>query len=686
MADYSTESIRNIVLTGHMSAGKTTLAEALLARTGVLGMAGSVEKGTTVADFDELEKSHGHSLESALVHFDYRDVHINLIDTPGCPDFFGRALAVLPAVETCAVVINAAVGLEPIAQRMLEAAAQRGHDRIVIVNHIDAAGVDLAALLNQIRETVGHECLPLNLPAGGASRVIDCFFDPESQDTDFASVDTAHTEIVDQVVELDEALMERYLEQGQSLTPAQLHEPFEAALREGHLVPVCFVSAATGAGIDELLRVFAELMPNPAEGNPPLFMKATNGTSVPVGVMPDPARHVLAHVFKISIDPFVGRLAVFRIHQGTISRDSQLFIGDGRKPFRVGHLFRLQGKDHTEVERGIPGDICAVAKVDAIHFDAVLHDSHDEDHIHLQPLESAPPMFGLAITARSRGDEQKLSDALQKLAAEDPSLLIEHHASFNETVLRGLGELHLRIVLEKLEKRYHVEVDTHPPKIAYRETITVPAKGHYRHKKQTGGAGQFGEVYLRVEPLPRGGGFEFVDAVVGGAIPRQFIPAVEKGVRQAMEEGAIAGYPLQDIRVTVYDGKHHSVDSKEVAFIAAGRKAFLEAVHKARPVVLEPLVEADIETPATALGDITSDLSTRRGRISDTRPKTNGTTAIHAIVPLAELENYSSRLQSLTAGEGAFSMTFSHYEAVPAHIQQNLAGAFKAAPGDGASA
>lgn len=682
MPGYSTESLRNIALTGHTGSGKTTLVEALLARTGAIGNAGSVEQRNTVTDFEELEKLHGHSLETALTSLEHVGRHINLIDTPGAPDLLGRALAVLPAVETCAVVINAPAGIERVSQQMLEAARERNHDCLIIINHIDADGVDLAALLSQICETFGAQCLPLNLPAERGSRVVDCFFEPESAATDFAAVATAHTEIVDQVVELDEALMELYLEQGQSLSAEQLHAPFEAALREGHLIPVCFVSARTGAGIDQLLRIFAELMPNPAEGNPPLLLKDIGDQSVPITVVPDPDRHVLAHVFKVVIDPFVGKLAVFRIHQGSVTRDSQLFIGDARKPFRVAHLFTLKGGEHAEIERGIPGDICAVAKIEAIDYDAVLHDSHEEDHIHLRPLDMPQPMYGLAIKAKSRGDEQKISETLHKLAAEDPSLRVEYHASLNETVLRGQGELHLRLVLEKLKTRYHVEVETCPPRIAYRETITVAAEGHHRHKKQSGGAGQFGEVYLRIEPLPRGGGFEFVDAVVGGAIPRQFIPAVEKGVRQAMEEGAIAGYPLQDIRVTVYDGKHHSVDSKEVAFVSAGRKAFLDAVSNARPVVLEPLVTTEIETPAETVGDITSDLAARRGRINDTRPKNNGTASIAAAVPLAELENYSTRLQSMTGGIGHYSMTFSHYEPVPPHIQQNLTRNYKSAGGE----
>ncbi|MGH8247927.1 MAG: elongation factor G, partial [Gammaproteobacteria bacterium] len=557
MAAYSTADIRNIALVGQGGAGKTILVEALMMRAGAIGQMGSVQKGTTVSDFDPQEKAHQHSLDSAIVSVDYHGGHINLIDTPGYPDFLGRALAILPAVETCAVVIDAQTGIDMVSTRMMAVAKERKLDRLIIVNKIDMEHVDLGGLLRRIQEAFGPECLPINLPAAKGREVVDCFFHPSGKQTDFLSVAEAHTNIVDQVVELDEKLMELYLEQGEELSPDQLHDPFEKALREDHLVPVCFVSAATLVGIDELLEIFTKLMPNPLEGNPPPFLKGEGEKAEPIQISADPARHALAHVFKVHIDPFVGRLGVFRIHQGTITKDSQLFIGDGRKPFKVGHLLQLQGKDHIEIQKGTPGDICAVAKVDEVHFDAVLHDSHDEDQIHLRSMALPEPMFGLAIQTKSRGDEQKISDALHKLRAEDPSLLVEHHASLNETVIRGLGELHLRMVLEKLKDRYNVEVETRPPRIPYRETITAKAEGHHRHKKQTGGAGQFGEVFLRVEPLPRGAGFEFVDDVVGGVIPRQYIPAVEKGVRQALVQGAIAGYALQDMRVIVHDGKYH---------------------------------------------------------------------------------------------------------------------------------
>ncbi len=677
MAGYSTEDIRNIVLVGHGNSGKTTLVEAMLSRSGAISSAGSVERGNTVSDFDPQEKEHKHSLNSTIVSMDYHGGHINLIDTPGYPDFMGRALAVLPAVETCAVVINAQTGIEMMTRRMMEVAKDRGLDRLIIVNKIDADQVDLKKLIAQIREAFGSECLPINLPAENNQKVVDCFFSPSGDETDFSSVTEAHTHIVDQVVELDEDLMEIYLEQGEEISPDQLHDPFEQSLREGHLVPVCFVSAETGAGMNELLEIFARLMPNPNEGNPPQFLKGEGDDSVPIEVIPDPGKHALAHVFKINVDPFVGKLATFRIHQGTLNKESQLFIGDGRKPFKVGHLFKLQGKEHSEVTSGIPGDICAVAKIDDIHFDAVLHDSHDEDQLHLRTLDIPAPMYGLAIDVKSRGDEQKISDALHKMVEEDPSIIVEHHAKMNETVIRGLGELHLRIMLDKLKNHYHVDVTTRPPRIAYRETITTNAEGHYRHKKQTGGAGQFGEVFLRVEPLPRGSGFEFVDKVVGGVIPRQFISSVEKGIQQVLDEGVVAGYPLEDIKVTVYDGKHHSVDSKEVAFVAAGKKAFINAVQNSKAVVLEPIVDITITVPSGAMGDITADLSGKRGRISNTEAMAGGFTMISGTVPLSELENYQSRVKSISGGTGSYSVEFSHYDQVQPRIQKELVSAYR---------
>ena len=670
MANYATEDIRTVALVGQGACGKTTLAEALLVKAGALPAAGSVERGTTVSDFDPLEKQYQHSLRSSLLHCETNGKRIHIIDTPGFPDFIGQAIGALDAVETAAIVINAQAGVEMITSRMMDWSAKRKLCRLVIVNKIDAENVDLPAVLATIQAAFGKECLPINLPADGGKRVVDCFFTP-SGDADFSSVEAAHRALVDQVVEVDEELMSLYLEQGE-VEPDQLHAPFEKALREGHLMPVCFVSARTGAGLNELLQIFDKLLPNPTEGNPPLFTKGESAAAVEFRSEPDPKKHVLAHVFKVVMDPFVGKLGIFRVHQGTVTRDTQLFVGDGRKPFKVGHLFMLQGGKNVEIDRVVPGDLAAVAKVDDIDFDCVLHDSHDEDHIHMQPLEFPTPMHGVAIEPKRRGDEQRISDVLHRMTAEEPTLTVEHDTTLNETVLWGLGDLHLRSVLERMASQFKLEVTTRPPRIPYRETITAPAEGHHRHKKQTGGAGQFGEVYLKIEPLPRGAGFEFVNTVKGGAIPTSLIPAVQKGVEQVLTSGPLAGFPLQDVRVNVYDGKYHPVDSKEVAFVSAGRKAFLDAIAKARPIVLEPVVGVEINCPAANMGDVTGDLSSRRGQVTGTKTLQAGTLAVTGLAPLGELEGYAARLKSMTGGQGAWSMELSHYEQAPPLLQQQL--------------
>ena len=672
MADYATPSIRTVALVGHGGAGKTSLAEALLARSGGIAAAGSVEKGTTVSDFDPLERQFQHSLRASLLHLDTPDARIHLVDTPGFPDFIGQAIGALDAVETAAVVVNATAGVEMITSRMMQWAADRRLCRLVIVNKIDAENVDCEAVLASIRAAFGNECLPINLPADGGKRVVDCFFNP-SGTADFSSVADAHQALVDQVIEVDEELMAKYLEQGESIEAGQLHAPFEKALREGHLVPVCFVSARTGAGVGELLDVLVKLAPNPAEGNPPLFTKGEGEAATEFHSAPDPKKHVLAHVFKVVVDPFVGKLGVFRVHQGTVTKDTQLYIGENKKPFKVGHLLLLQGGKHVEIDRAVPGDIAAVAKVDEIGFDCVLHDSHDEDRIHMKPLAFPTPMHGVAIAPKRRGDEQRLSDVLHKMCAEDPTLSVEHDATLNETVLRGLGDLHLRSTLDRMANQFKLEVETRPPRIPYRETITGRADGHHRHKKQTGGAGQFGEVYLRIEPLPRGSGFEFVDEVKGGTIPTQFIPAVQKGVEQVLTSGPVAGYPLHDVRVIVYDGKSHAVDSKEVAFVAAGKKAFLDAIGKARPIVLEPIVSLEVHCQADKMGDIAGDLSSRRGQVTGTQTLAAGALAVIGTAPLAELDGYGSRLKAVTGGHGSYTMALARYEPAPPNVQQNLA-------------
>ena len=683
-APASAIPIRTLALVGPAAAGKTCLAEALLQQSGMIGAVGSIERGSTVSDHDPLERRMLHSLSTSVLHLNHRDTRIHLLDTPGSADFLGQSLPALEAVETAAIVINATAGIEPMAVRMMAQAAERGLDRLIVINRIDAPGADPQALLAQLQGAFGREVLPLNLPANGGTEVVDCWFDPEAQpghEADFSSVSAAHRALVEQVVEVDGDLVERYLNEG-DVDARELHAPLEQALREGHLIPVVFVSAKTGAGVAQLLDVIVHLMPDPSEGNLPDFYKGEGSEAQLMHARVDPAAHVLAHVFKVAIDPYVGKLGLFRIHQGTVSKDSQLYVGDGRRPFKVGHLFLMQGKDHVEIAQAGPGDIVAVAKVDEIAYDAVLHDAAEDDHIHLKPLAFPEPLHGQALKPRRHGDEQRLADVLAKLAAEDPCLRVERAADTDETIVYGLGELHLRVMLERLRETYHVEVDTAPPRIAYRETITGAAQAQYRHKKQSGGAGQFGEVHLQIEPLPRGAGFEFVDKVKGGAIPGVFIPAVEKGIRAAMDAGVISGHPVVDVRVTVLDGKHHSVDSKEIAFVTAGKKAFIAAMREAGPIVLEPIAAIDIHAPEAVLGDITGDLTSRRGLVHDTSGAGDGwTAATHRVVrgqaPLSELMSYQLRLNALTSGAGSYTLALSHYEPVPPAVQKALVAGFK---------
>ncbi len=678
-AQIDLHHIRTLALVGPAAAGKTTLAEALLQQAGVIGAVGSVEKGSTVSDYDPIERRMQHSLHSSVMHLNHGSTRIHLLDTPGNADFLGQSLPALEAVETAAIVINATTGIEPMAVRMMAYAAERQLDRMIIVNRIDAPGVKPADLLAQIQATFGRECLPLNLPASGGAEVVDCWFAPAAQpghEADFSSVAAAHRALVEQVVEVDGEFVDRYLNEG-DVPATELHAPLEQALREGHLIPVFFVSAKTGVGVAQLLDVVTQLLPDPTEGNLPDFYKGEGAQAQLMHAQVDAAQHVLAHVFKVAVDPYVGKMGVFRIHQGTVSKDSLLYVGDGRKPFKVGHLFMLQGKDHVEVPSALPGDIVAVAKVDEIAYDAVLHDAAEDDHIHLKPLPFPVPVHGLALKPKRHGDDQRLAEVLAKLAAEDPCLKVEQVAATHETVVYGLGELHLRVVLERLRETYRVEVDTAPPRIAYRETIVGNAQAQYRHKKQTGGAGQFGEVHLQIEPLPRGAGFEFVDVVKGGTIPGQFIPAVEKGVRLAMEAGVIAGHPVVDLRVTVLDGKHHSVDSKEIAFVTAGKKAFIQAMKEASPIVLEPVVDVEITSTEAWIGDITGDLASRRGEVRGTDALAGGQAAVRAQVPLSELSGYQLRLNSITRGEGRYTLALSHYAAVPPNVQAEMVKGFQ---------
>lgn len=673
------ENVRALAFLGHAGAGKTTLIEQLLATSGAIPQAGSVEKGSTVCDYDPLEREHQHSAKLSAVHLAHDGAKVFLLDTPGFPDFAGQAMAALDAVETVVTVINPQNGIEISASRAMLWAQTRKLCRVLVVNRIDAERLDFEQVVRDLQANFGRECLPINLPADNCGRVIDCFFNLSGEATDFSSITDAHRAIVEQIVEVDEALMERYLG-GEEIEAEALHVAFERALREGHLIPILFSSARTGAGLAELLDFIVKLAPNPLEGNPPLFEKWPGGDAdgaEPLVVSHDKEAHVIAHVFKVEVDPYMGKVGTLRVLQGTLTPDSMVYVGEARKPVRVAHLYAVQGKQLLPIPSAGPGDICAVTKMEDLVFDAVLHDAPEDAVIHFRPLHFPHAVYGLAVRVKRKGDEQKLAEVLHRLSLEDPGLHVESDLTTHEVVIRGQGELHLGRVLERMRAQYKLEVDSHPPTIPYRETVSQPAEGHHRHKKQSGGAGQFGEVFLRISPLTRGEGFRFKDEVKGGAIPGVFIPAVEKGVREVLAAGAIAGFPVQDIQVTVYDGKTHPVDGKEIAFVTAGKKAFLEAIKNARPIVLEPLVTLEITVPDTAIGDVSGEISSRRGQITNTGTARAGMVAINARAPLAELSDFQTRLKSITGGQGSYTLEMDDYETAPPNVQQQLVAAFR---------
>jgi elongation factor G len=675
-APHAMQALRSLALLGASGSGKSALTQALLQTAGV----------PAHTDPDPLERRHHHTLQTAVHTGEYQGVTLQLLDTPGLADFIGQALPALGAVDTAAIVIDAATGPDAQALQWMAQAEQRGLDRLIIVNKIDEPGCDPAATLARIQATWGRHCLPLNLPAHQGKEVVDCWFQPHAtsgHEPDFLSVESAHQALVEQVVEVDAGFVERYLTEG-DIDPHELHAPLEQALREGHLVPVCFVSARSGAGVAELLAAIVHLLPHPGEGNPPLMVLGVGDQAQALPVQAEPDAPLLAHVFKLVFDPYLGKLGVVRVHQGRLLREAPLYLGAGRKPVRASHLYRLQGQQFIEVDSALPGELVALAKLDEAQLYDVLHDSPNDGQIHLHPPSFPRPVHGLVIEPKRHGDEQRLWETLAKLVAEDPCLRLERHPQTHESVVYSLGELHLRLLLERLGDLHHFELLTRAPRIAYRETISAAAEGHHRHKKQSGGAGQFGEVFLRVEPLPRGSGLVFEDAVKGGAIPGVYMPAVEKGVRLAAQTGVISGHPVDDLKVIILDGKHHSVDSKEIAFVTAGRKALAEAVRAAQPVVLEPVVHMAIHVPVHSVGDVTGDLASRRGEVlgtsdlsSDLAKQRAEHTTVRARVPLAELSAYQSRLNALTGGQGRYTYEDSHYAIVPVPVQQALVQAWK---------
>ncbi|TMQ11292.1 MAG: elongation factor G [Deltaproteobacteria bacterium] len=666
VSGFQPAAISNIVLLGHTGAGKTTLAEAILHRCGAIPRLGSVKDGSTTGDFEPEARAHQHSTSACLMFGTYAGRQINVIDTPGSAELVGHALAALPAVEIAVIVVNAAAGIELGTRHLFHAAGEAGMARMVVVNHIDEHLAKLPGLVDDLRATFGASLHCINLPTGGGKDVIDCF-EHDTGTADFGSVEDAHKEMLESTIEMDDADLERYLS-GEAIEPAKLRADLVEAMNRGHVVPILFTCATQEVGIDNLLHILVEDSPTPATAKP---RRVRRGEEL-VPVACDPAAALLAQVFKVVTDPYLGKVAMVRVLQGRIDGTTAFVAGNSKKPLKAGHLLKVQGRKHVELgNQAFAGDIVAIAKLDELRADTILHDPAGPDDVAAFRPKYPVPTYSLALTLKNKADEVKLSAAMGRLVEEDPTLRAGQDPETHELVLSGIGELHLRIALEKLKNRFSLEATGRQPTIAYHETITGNAEGHYRLKKQTGGAGQFGEVYLRVEPLPRGTGFEFVDDVVGGTIPTQYIPACEKGCQDSLDRGVVAGFPVHDVRAIVYDGKSHPVDSKDSAFRTAAKYAMKDAMSKAKPVLLEPIAALEISVPDRYTGDITGDLKNRRGQVVGVDME-GGLTIIRAQAPVAELGRYASQLRAMTGGHGNFTMEVSRYDVVPTLIQQRL--------------
>ncbi|MDX1962138.1 MAG: elongation factor G [Pirellulales bacterium] len=687
MPKLEMSNIRNIALCGHGHSGKSTLADKLLVVTGAINKAASVDDGTSICDFDAIEKEHHYSIESHIVHFDYQGVRFNVIDTPGYPDFIGQTIAALHAVETAIIVINAHAGIEVNTRRVFAEAGKIGLGRIILIDKMDADNVDFERLVAEIQDVFGKQCLPLEVPVGqgqGFKGVIDTLHPPANSAGAIVDPNSINTPLIETIIEVDEETTAHYFD-GIPPTDEELSRDILQSIREGHLIPILEVSGKTGVGVQELLDELL-LCTLPPDAIPRTALDE-NGTEVPLAE--DPAGPLVAQVFKTRIDPYVQKLSYLRIYNGTLKKEDSVHISGGRKNIKITQILEVQGSEHKPVDSAGPGEIVALAKQEDLHTNTTLGPWT------MAPIKFPTPMVGVAAAPRNRADEAKLSGALHKLTEEDSTLTIDRDPQTKEMVIHGMSELHLSVVRERLQKRDKVEIDTHEPKIPYRETIQIKAEGNYRHKKQSGGRGQFGEVHFRMFPLPLGAkpeefctkerfphlrehryhpelNFLFVDSIVGGSIPNNFLPAIEKGCLERIERGVIAGQPVRNICIEVHFGKYHDVDSSEAAFKIAAAMCFKNTFLTAKPSLLEPIVTLTVTVPNDKIGDISSDLSTRRGRVLGMDAAGGGLQSVSALVPLAEITTYARSLSSITGGAGSYSLEFSHYDVVPPNIQKQI--------------
>lgn len=663
MALHQPSDIRNIAFMGHSGSGKTSLAEALLHKTGVTNRLGSVPDKTSILDYAEDEQESSHSIDSSLCFVSHGGNHINVVDTPGANAFSGQAVAALAGVETGVLVLSAPAGIEVNSRKMMTRAGQYGIARMIVINKIDADNVNLEQLVETVQEFFGSACVPINLPASGGAKVIDCVAN-ESGESDFGDVASAHEGLLEAIVGADDALMEKYL--GGETSDEEVLAHAARAAAGGNIIPICFTNARGDVGISELLDAIVRFAPSPVTGKRRTLV--TEEGEQPIEPKVDGP--FVAQVFKVTSDAKSHiKYSVVRVHSGKLAGDGSVKTVNERKGMRLGQISRFMGAEHHEVEAASAGDIVAVAKLDLQVGDVLFTDTGGTIKMPVAPK----PMYSVAIESKNRGDEDKIGTALKKFTDEDPCFSVDRNNVTHELVISGVGDMHIRTILARMKSHFKLDVVTHPPKIPYRETITGTAKDvEYTHKKQSGGAGQFGKVVINLLPSERGEGYQFVDKIFGGAIDGPFRVSVDKGIKAQCQEGVLAGYPVVDVTVELIDGKTHPVDSKDIAFQIAGRGAFKEAFMKAKPVLLEPIVEIEVTVPRDVVGDIQGDLASRRGRPQGQEGLPGGLSVIRALVPLAEVSDYNSRLSSITGGQGSYSLEFSHYEAVPANVQQQI--------------
>lgn len=681
------EDIRNVAFCGHGSAGKTTLVDHILVKTGTVNANPSVDDGTSICDFDQEEKDHKYSVEASLVHFEHGGKRFNVIDTPGYPDFIGQTIGALHGVDTAAITINAQSGIEVNTRRVFTEAGNAGIGRIIVINKMDGDNIEFAALVNNIRELWGPQCVLLNVPVGQGADfkgVVSTLKVPD--DTAGALMDPSEINgpLVEQIIEADEEAMMVYLEEGTLPSDDALSRLIVRAVAEGSLVPIVCCSGKADVGVTELLDALNMCGLSPGD----VSRKATKGDDE-VEVKPDANGPLIARIFKTRIDPFVQKLSFIRIFSGSLKKDAHVPASSARKGIKMGPLLEVQAEATTAIDLGSAGDIVAVAKMEELHTGTTLGEHS------LPQMKFPTPMVGLAVLPKSRGDETKLSGALGKVVEEDSTFKLDRDGQTKELVMTGMSELHLTVIRERLVRRDKLEVETREPKIPFRETIQSPADGSYRHKKQSGGRGQFGEVHIRMWPFPRGTtpeefcvksrfasmkdyhyddvhNFVWVDSIVGGVIPGNFMPAIAKGFAERLVGGVIAGHMVQDVCVEVHFGKFHDVDSSEAAFKTAARNAFRDVFEKARPCLLEPIVKIAVTVPEANVGDVYSDMSSRGGRVQGADTAGGNMQTVNAEAPLREVMTYSRTLSSMTGGQGSYAMEFSHYDVMPSNIQQEI--------------